>query len=79
MSCNCNSDFRFTESNFDYLTLSPRDFSLVEMGIGLGANLQLQAGRKLVEKYRSQVYELAVINRELSKPFHRTPWTGGRA
>jgi hypothetical protein len=79
MSCNCNSDFRFTESNFDYLTLSPRDFSLVEMGIGLGANLQIQADRKLVEKFRSQVYELAVINRGLSKPFHKTPWSGGRA
>jgi hypothetical protein len=78
MACNCNSNFRFTESNFDYVTLSPRDFSLVEMGIALGVNLQVEANRKTIEKLRSDVEELAALNLALSKPFHKTPWQGGR-
>lgn len=78
MACNCESTFRFTESNFDYSTLSQRDFSLVEMGIGLGANLQREADRKLIAKLSRLVNDLAAHNRGLSKPYNKTPWSGER-
>ena len=37
MSCNCNSEFRFTYESLDLLELSERDFSLASSASILGA------------------------------------------
>ncbi len=78
MPCNCNSEFRFDDSNFDFLTLNPRDFSLVEMGIRLGSSLQLETDRKRIRKYIRIIDELVYLNKGLSQRYGKTPWSGER-
>lgn len=71
--------FRFTETNFDYTQLSPRDWSLVEVaGIPLGATYKISALEKRLAKANEVIEQLAIENKSLSKSYDKKPWQGGR-
>jgi hypothetical protein len=72
--------FRFTETNFDYSQLSPRDWSLIEVaGIPLGAVYKVSSLEKQLSEANRLIELLAIENKSLSNHYGKTPWQGGRA
>lgn len=72
--------FRFTETNFDYSQLSPRDWSLIEIaGIPLGAVYKVSSLEKQLSEANRVIECLAIENQNLSKTYDKKPWQGGRA
>lgn len=72
--------FRFTETNFDYSQLSPRDWSLIEVaGIPLGTVYKVSSLEKQLSEANRVIEFLAIENQNLSKTYDKKPWQGGRA
>jgi hypothetical protein len=71
--------FRFTETNFDYINLNKRDFSLVEVaGIPLGAVYKVSSLEKQLNEANLIIEYLAIENKSLSNHYGKSPWTRGR-
>lgn len=71
--------FRFTQTNFDYSQLSPRDWSLVEVaGIPLGAVYKVSSLEKQLGEANRVIEFLAFENKSLSKTYDKKPWQGER-
>ncbi len=70
--------FRFTETNFDYSQLNPRDWSLIEVaGIPLGAVYKVSSLEKQLSEANRIIEYLAIENKSLSKTYDKKPWQGG--
>jgi hypothetical protein len=70
--------FRFTETNFDYSQLSPRDWSLIEVaGIPLGVVYKISNLDKQLSEANRMIESLALENKSLSNKYGKTPWQGG--
>jgi hypothetical protein len=72
--------FRFTETNFDYINLNARDWSLIEVaGIPLAAAYKITYLDKQLAEANRLIEYLATQNKSLSNHYGKTPWGGVRA
>lgn len=77
---NCvDLNFRFKETNFDFINLNARDWSLIEVaGIPLGFSYKDSSLEKQMYEMDKIIEYLATQNKGLSQPYGKTPWSGDR-
>lgn len=76
---NYDPEFRFNETNFQYLDLNPRDWSLVLMaGIPMGMNYRLAKLEQQLAKKERIIESLLLENKGLSSRYDKKPWSGDR-